>query len=206
MKQTKQLLIGLSVGFALVGLGFLLLKKKSHKIKSILFVGDSNTFANFSYADKIKKLFPNLITKKVAKNGATTEWMNERVRDELKAYNYDLIAILGGSNDIYGAVRIDKAKKNLDEMFKMAKLKGTKVLVITPPNKDFYTKKTEKNQELLNDLVDWIMSNKNVDYKIDFHKLTNDKSLFSANDGYLHPQSKAHELIVNEFNNKIKLA
>lgn len=204
--QTKNLLIGLAIGLSIVGLGFIVLKKKNKRIRSILFVGDSNTAANFSYADKLKKMFPNLIVKKIAKNGATTEWMNERVRDELKSYNYDLIAVLGGSNDIYGSNRVDTAKKNLSEIYNLAKLKGTKVLAITPPNKDFYSGKTEKKQELLSDLVNWIMTNKNVDYKINFYNLTNDKSLFSAGDNYLHPQSKAHDLIVEDFKERINLA
>lgn len=205
--QTKNLLVGLAIGFSLVGIGLLVFRKrKSDKVKSVLFVGDSNTFANFSYADKLKKMFPNLIVNKVAKNGATTEWMNQNVRDELKSYNYDLIAVLAGSNDIYGLGRIDNTKKNLDEMYDMARLKGTKVLAITPPNKDFYKNKTEKKQQLLSDLVDWIMSNKKADYKIDFHKLTNDKSLFSASDDYLHPQSKAHDLLAEQIKEKINFA
>jgi lysophospholipase L1-like esterase len=205
--QAKNLLIGLAIGFTLVGLGFFAFrKKKSTKINSILFVGDSNTFANFSYGDKLKKLFPNLIIKKIAKNGANTDWMNEQLRNELKSYKYDIVSILAGSNDVYGLGKIDRTKKNLDEMYNLAHTVGAKVIAITPPNKNFYKNKTDAKQNLLSDLVDWIMTNKKSDYKIDFYKLTNDKSLFSKNDDYLHPQSNAHDLLVDEIKEQLNLA
>lgn len=206
--QAKNLLIGLAIGFTLVGLGFFAFRKKksSTKVNSILFMGDSNTFANFSYVDQLKKIFPNLIIKKIAKNGATTQWMSEQLRDELKKYKYDVVAILGGSNDIYGSGKIDGAKKNLDEMYNFAHTVGSKVIAITPPNKDFYENRTDEKQTLLSDLVDWIMSNKKADYKIDFHKITNDKSFFSKADGYLHPQSNAHKLLADETKEQLNLA
>lgn len=37
---------------------------KTGAIKSILFIGDSNTAANFSYADQIASLYPNIKVKK----------------------------------------------------------------------------------------------------------------------------------------------
>jgi hypothetical protein len=206
--QVKNLLLGLAIGFSLFGVGLFILnrKKSTKKINSILFIGDSNTFANFSYADQLKKIFPNLLIKKIAKNGANTQWMSEQLRDELKKYKHDVVAILGGSNDIYGSGKIDGAKKNLDEMYSFAHTVGSKVIAITPPNKDFYENKTDAKQNLLSELVDWIMSNKKADYKIDFHKITNDKSFFSKADGYLHPQSNAHKLLADETKEQLNLA
>jgi hypothetical protein len=206
-QQTKNLLVGLTFGFALLGVSFFLYnRKKSNQIKSILFLGDGNNLADFSYVNKLEKLFPNIFVKKIAKEDATTEWMSEQLRDELKKYKYDVVAILGGSNDVYDLGKIDRAKKNLDEMYNFAHTLGSKVIAITPPNKDFYEKRTDEKQTLLSDLVDWIMSNKKADYKIDFHKITNDKSFFSKADGYLHPQSNAHKLLADETKDQLNLA
>ena len=133
------------------------------KTKSILFIGDSNTFANFSYADQLKKMFPDLAIKKIAKNGANTAWMKQQLEQELKNNKYDVISILGGSNDVYGGVKLDVTKNNLDSMYKLAHDNGSKVIAVTPPNKDFYVSKTEPKQVILKDLVGYIKSNKNKD-------------------------------------------
>ena len=55
--------------------------QKSDAVKSILFVGDSNTEAPWSYADKIKKMYPNISVKKIAKHSMKTDWiLNEPLR------------------------------------------------------------------------------------------------------------------------------
>lgn len=180
--------------------------KDDGKVKSILFIGDSNTVASWSYADQLRKQFPNLKIKKIAKVGKKTDWMKKQLSDELKSGNkYDLVAILGGSNDIYALGKNDSAKINLNEMYKMIRNSGSKVLAITPPNKDFYTKKTDQKQKSLFDLVDWIKGNNNADYKIDFHKITADRKYFSSSDGYLHANASAHKILQQQTSNKINI-
>jgi len=181
-------------------------KKDDGKIKSILFIGDSNTAANYSYADQLKKIYPNLKIKKIAKVGEKTDWMKTQLANELKNNKYDLVAILGGSNDIYALGKTDAAKRNLDEMYKMIHDSGAKVLAITPPNKDFYVKKTEQKQNLLSDLVNWIKSKSNIDYVADFYSITKDKKFFSPSDGYLHANSSAHKILTDDVKQKINLA
>lgn len=181
-------------------------KDNDGKIKSILFIGDSNTAANYSYADQLKKIYPNLKIKKIAKVGEKTDWMKTQLANELKNNKYDLVAILGGSNDVYSLGKTDATKRNLDEMYKMIHDSGAKVLAITPPNKDFYVKKTEQKQNLLSDLVNWIKSKSNIDYIADFYSITKDKKFFSSNDGYLHANSSAHKLLTNDVKQKINLA
>jgi len=177
-QQTKNLLVGLTFGFALLGVSFFLYnRKKSNQIKSILFLGDGNTLADFSYVNKLEKSFPNIFVKKIAKEDATTEWMSEQLRDELKKYKYDVVAILGGSNDVYDLGKIDRAKKNLDEMYSFAHTVGSKVIAITPPEDLSKSKNKTEEKLLLSDLVDWIMKNKIADYKIDFNKMANDSEL-----------------------------
>ena len=211
MKKSTNILIG--VGAFALGLTVIYLftkdkngsKPKASGGNSILFIGDSNTASNVSYADQLKKAFPKLKTKKIAKVGEKTDWMKTQLANELKDNKYSVVAVLGGSNDIYALGKIDSAKKNLDAMYKMIHDSGAKVLAVTPPNKDYYVKKTEQKQKLLSDLIDWMKGNSNVDYLVDFHKITNDKKYFSSNDGYLHANASAHKILADQTKQKLNL-
>jgi hypothetical protein len=206
MKTRNIIIIGV-VTILVLGVVIYVLTRKSDKkpVSSILFIGDSNTKAPFSYADQLKQRYPNLRIKKISENGAKTDWMFNQLNNELQNNKYDVVAILGGSNDIYGAGRTDLAKRSLDAMFKIANARGSKVVAVTPPNKDFYTNKTEQKQALLYDLVNWIKSNRNADYVVDFHRITNNKSFFSSSDGYLHAQAPAHSVLAGQMAQKLNL-
>jgi len=180
-------------------------KKNDDSIKSILFVGDSNTEAPFSYADKIKQKFPNITTKKLAVKSMKTDWMYNQLLEELSKNHYDAVSILGGSNDIWATGKNDMAKTYLDKMYDLAKSKGAKVIAITPPNKNFYTLKTPEKQAQLFDLNTWIVKNPKKDYLLDFWTITNNPKFFTKADGYLHAQSPAHEILANQFINKVNL-
>jgi hypothetical protein len=195
---------------------FLYIRKKNGKgisltgkkpITSILFIGDSNTNANFSYADVLRKQYPGITIKKIAQDGAKTDWMLGQLQQELNTNtnHYDVIAILGGSNDIYALNSNTAAKSNLDAMYRLAHSKGSKVLAVTPPNKKFYTQRTPQKETLLIDLVSWISSNTNKDYFVDWHKLTDNQALYSAVDGYLHPQAGAHIMLADQVTKKLDL-
>jgi hypothetical protein len=211
LNRNIKIVLGGLIGGAIIGFGLIYLSKKygkgsvSGKIKSILFIGDSNTAANYSYADQLKKDFPNLTIKKIAKVGEKTDWMKSELEKELKNNKYDVVAILGGSNDIYAGRKLDSAKNDLDYMYNLIHSKGSKVLAITPPNKDYYIKRTEVKQKQLFDLVDWMKSNKNIDYLVDFHKITADKKYFSSRDGYLHANSLAHSILKQQSINQLKI-
>ncbi len=180
-------------------------KDEDKKVTSILFVGDSNTFANFSYADQLKKLYPNLKIKKIAMNGSNTTWMKNQLQQELQNNKYDVVSILGGSNDIYGGMLLNTTKNNLDAMYNLVHSKGSKVLAITPPNKDFYLERTDAKQKMLSDLINWMSANKNIDDFINFKAMTPDKSFFSSADEYLHPQAAAHKLLSGKVEQELKI-
>jgi hypothetical protein len=176
------------------------------KIKSILFIGDSNTVANYSYADQLKKIYPNLKIKKIAKVGEKTDWMKNKLINELNSGNkYDVVGVLSGSNDIYALGKNDSAKRNMNYMYDLIHSKGSKVLAVTPPNKDYYVKNTDQKQKELFDLVDWMKGNNKIDYLVDFHKITGDKKYFSANDGYLHANSSAHKILTDKVSNILNI-
>ena len=84
-----------------VGIVYYFNKSKEKNINSILFIGDSNTVANYSYADKLRQSFPNLKVKKIAKVGEKTDWALNELQKELSKNKYDIVAVLIGSNDIY---------------------------------------------------------------------------------------------------------
>jgi lysophospholipase L1-like esterase len=156
--------------------------------------------------DQLRQRFPGLIVKKIAQDGANSSWMKSQLEQELQNNKYDAIGILSGSNDVYGGVNIGLTKYNLDAMYRLAHIKGSKVLAITPPNKDFYTQKTDQKQVALHELVDWIKGNRNIDFLIDFYTITNNKSFFNSNDGYLHPQAGAHSILAQQVAQKLNLA
>ncbi|MBK7362986.1 MAG: SGNH/GDSL hydrolase family protein [Micavibrio sp.] len=208
MNSNKKIIIGSVVAGIAIGLAMIYFYKSkgNKKVSSVLFIGDSNTFANFSYADQLKKDFPDLTIKKIAQNGANTSWMKTQLENELKNNKYDVVAILGGSNDVYGGQKLDFSKNNLGQIYKLAHDKGSKVMAVTPPNKNFYVKKDESKEKTLTDLVNWIKNNKDVDYFIDFHNITNNKNYFTSADGYLHPQSSAHKFLKDKTVEKLNLA
>lgn len=211
MNRNIKIVLGGLIGGAVIGFGLIYLSKKygkgssNSKIKSILFIGDSNTVANYSYADQLKKDFPNLTIKKIAKVGEKTDWMKSELEKELKNNKYDAISLLGGSNDIYAGRKLDSTKTDLDYMYNLIHSKGSRVLAVTPPNKDYYVNKTEAKQKQLFDLVNWMKSNKNIDYLFDFHKITSDKKYFSSGDGYLHANSLAHSILADKVSEILKL-
>lgn len=209
-KELKYLYITLIVVFVLVliaGIYYFAFVKKGRSLRtivpkkpvaSILFIGDSNTAADFSYADQLRVLRPSLRIKKIALNGAKTDWMYSQVQNELATNTYDVVSILGGSNDIYATDSISAAKPNLDAMYNLIKSKGSRVLAITPPNKNFYTQRTDHKQEILKELNQFIKSNPRKDYYIDFWTITNNPNFFTAADEYLHAQKPAHTILANK--------
>ena len=48
-------------------------------------------------------------------------------------------------------------------MYDLIHSKGSKVLAVTPPNKDYYVNRTDTKQKLLYDLVDWMNRNNKID-------------------------------------------
>lgn len=179
--------------------------QKTDGIKSILFVGDSNTEAPWSYADKIKKMYPAISVKKIAKHSMKTDWILNELKNELAKNKYDVVSVLGGSNDIYATGKNDTAKANLEKMYQISKGAGSKFVIVAPPNKNFYTNATPEKQKSLQDLLNWEKNTAPKDYFIDFWTMTNNKNLFSKGDGFLHPQSAAHDILTNDFSTKLNL-
>jgi len=182
---------------ALVGL-YVLLTSSTTKKKNLklLFIGDSNTDNKYSYADKIKDRFPNNEVKKIAKGGQNTKWMLENLEKDLKDNKYDIITFLGGSNDVYGGVPLQTTKDNILKIRQLIKDNGAKAILVTPPNKRFYSNNTAEKLKNLESLIAW-EKQQDFDSIIDFHDMTDKIDLF--NKDLRHPNSDAHVILANVF-------
>jgi len=178
------------------------LTKKDLSKGSFLFIGDSTTANSNGYVEKIQDKFPNATIKKIAKVGEKTDWMLSELKKELATgAKYDVISTLGGSNDIFSSLRIDKAEANLDEIYSLAKKNGALVVAITPPNKSFYPATTDKHRQLISDFDKWIKANKKVDVFIDLDKLVDKKELFASD--FQHINNEGHEILADNYLKKL---
>ena len=195
---------------AIFGIGYLATRnpgsaRKYSKPKSLLFLGDSNTFYRYSYAHTLKQMFPSIKTKIIAKVGVRTSWMLKQFQQELLVSKPDVVFVLGGSNDIYALDQNESAKSNLAKIYSLAKRNGIKVVAISPPNKNWFTKRTERKQRLLLDLVEWISRSKDKDYYVNFWKITDGREFFDKSDGYLHAQKPAHDILAKRIISLLRL-
>lgn len=182
---------------ALTGLYVLLTSSTVQKKKmKLLFIGDSNTDNNYSYADKIKATFPNIEVKKIAKVGKGTQWMIDNAEKDLKENKYDIITLLGGSNDIYGGYPLEKTKENILKIRQMIKDNGAKAVLVTPPNKKFFPDNTPQKLKNLDDLIAW-EKQQDFDSIIDFYNMTDKLDMF--NPDFRHPNSDAHVILADVF-------
>lgn len=190
-------------------------KNKKTKCNSkFLFVGDSNTAAFYSYADVLKNFCPDAKVVKIAEVGKGTGWMLENFENHLKeGGKYDVITIFGGSNDL-GNHNQQKTYENLNKMYDLAKSNGAVLVAVTPPNKNFvwgenrtcnpnseYCKYLPQNIERLKNLINFIKTNKKPNYVLDYYKITSYEPNLSSDK--VHGTPTAHNLLFNEFKNKV---
>ncbi len=180
-------------------------------ISKILIVGDSITVGGIytgGYVNLIKKLYPDITITTVAAIGISTDWMLTNAKPKIESGNYDLLIIMGGTNDIYSGRLLKNTKANLQAIYDAAKAKGTKVMAITPPPSGNYNLWTLSKQAFHEALNKFILTNKSVDYPVDFYTLLSDssgkgkaKTAYMIADG-LHPNFTAHKLLFNFIINK----
>lgn len=223
MNTTAKILTITGVIIATAGittLGYFLIKKYAKKAaigtggKKLLFIGDSLTAANPSYADLFAEVTKNEY-KKIAVVGISTNKMLENLQNELNKNTYDFIFILGGYNNNYAYgndngdnidFKLDKTTKELQEMYSLAKAKGSKVVAITPPSSANNSRYNSYRQEFHDRLNKWIMKS-NADYKIDLYSLeagsdNKPKAGMTVADGE-HLSKEAHKLLAQEITRKL---
>ena len=172
----------------------------------VLFVGDSQTFAPWSYARQLIK--KGVVTGKVvAKNGASTSEVLKMVRDHLSdEVPYDIVSIMAGGND--GAAKTPfNAIKNFQSMFELVRKYGCKLVVITNPSKQFVKKGDTYYREggyPSNDAIaKWLKTQAPADVIINTQLFDNVDFVKD----HVHLDSDAHTHIANEWKqNALNLA
>ena len=166
----------------------------------VLFVGDSQTAANWSYA---KILLRNKLIdgKIVAKNGASTDEVLTMLQDNL-TNNYDIVSIMAGGND--GASKTpNNAIKNFETMFSLVSSAGAKLVVVTNPSKKFIEtddKYYRKDGYPSNDKIsNWLASQSKADVVID----TQDFDKLDFTKDHVHLDSDAHKKIAADWKSAI---
>lgn len=220
--MNKQSWIGIGIGLAfLATAGALLLAGRTKKgarllglgrrssCKSrFLFVGDSLTATDASFADQLRSVCPSIEHKKIAAVGKKTDWMLERLREELsKGKKYDVITIWGGVNDIYAGVPTATIKSNLQAMYNMADKTKAKVVAMTIIPTATYTKSSDAIIRKTNDINKWIRDNDKVDRIVDVNKALNDgrggtRQEYLMSDT-LHINPTGQRVIMKEYNRRI---
>ena len=187
----------------------------------LLFVGDSNTASTtggmyygwwinnilnesslFSFSAKNR-----VEIERLAKHGEATQWMIDNLTTKLASVQkgfYDIITILGGSNDIWGGNSdFEKVKTNIKKLVKLAEDHGATAVVVSPPSKLFYTPRGESKEgdqklDELKKLVDWEKATYPGRF-IDFNLITSPEGGatagdFEADKRHLKPEPKHKEL------------
>lgn len=178
----------------------LLFEQEEPKKLRVLFVGDSQTAAKFSYAYNI--LRSGVVTGAIsAKNGASTAWILQKVKANADK-NYDVITIMGGGND--GAAKsADAAIKNLSDAYQIAKQSGAQVVAISNPTKKYVVqgdKYFKSSGYPSNDAIaKWINTQRISDVTID----TNSLGQRSFGKDHVHLNPDAQNYIAKEWKRKV---
>jgi lysophospholipase L1-like esterase len=147
--KTKQILIGIGVGVAVVGTLILLLRKKlgvggvvkNKKPKKILIAGDSQVAIKNASGGAITYTYPNILKKEleplgyeidvVALGGKTTDWIKENLESKLKQNKYDRVYLHGGGNDTNNAsIPLEKTLSNFQYMVDLVNKRGADAFVV----------------------------------------------------------------------------
>lgn len=175
-------------------------------LNSVLFVGDSITAAEFSYANLIKKEYPKKDIQVLAKGGMRTKWMLDNLSLELKRKHYDRVYIWGGVNDMFSAVTIEQAINHVQQMIDMVNSqKGEAYVIIGYDAETFMDKdklKTTKyvpTKEGMYKLRDRYIEYQNrLEKEVRNAKIVKRFNLSSSyNSDAIHPSPAAHKIIKN---------
>lgn len=109
-------------------------EQATSKKLNVLFVGDSQTAAPWSYANTLIKS-GRVTGDIVAKNGASTLKVLQMLRANI-SNEYDVVSIMAGGNDGAAPTPLN-AIENFKSMFQIVNQYGAKLVVVTNPTKRF---------------------------------------------------------------------
>ena len=206
-KATRYILISFGV---LAGGGIIaLIVNSNSKLRAdsnVLFIGDSYTAGNSSYADQLAKMLPSLRVKKIAKVGEKTDWMLRNAGNEIDSKKYKAVFVLGGINDVYAGSSLNNIENNLQAIYDKAKRAGAKVIAVTIPPTNYYGSYTDAKGYEADKLNYWIKKNRSVNKVIDMNTMLKaggkqNLQLFASDK--LHATPQAHGMLANEIKKNI---
>jgi len=159
---------------------------------NVLFVGDSQTVASYSYAHQL--INNGLVTGVIdAKSGIRMKSIYSKFRSNYEPGKYDLISILGGNNDA-SSKGFDKL--SYEKIIAAAKQNNTPIVIVTSPTMKFIdTKLYPGKYPSQNQIPAWQKSLESEDVMVlDAYDLLDMKSNFVA-DG-LHLTKDSHTLLM----------
>jgi len=181
--------------------------------KTILALGDSltapATWTTTFMVALAKQHTDWAISNQAVGGDSTIAMLKIAKRIELEGKRYNVVTVLGGTNDILSGYsrqyNYKITERNLDSIIKIAKKVGDKVIVISPPyqTKNVYPAFTTLAEQTadLEALNAYLRAYPGVEY-IDFYTVTKNKpSLIS--DG-VHPSAAGHKALLNLVSEKLK--
>lgn len=147
-------------------------KKYIKKIKDVLFLGDSQSVTDNSYADLVSKNM-DWNYDKISKVGAKTDYVLNEYRGSTN--NYDAVVVMIGGNDVWARGNSSQAIQNLKEIKALARKRQQLVIFISPPSKRFYSLDSTKLSEY-DKIRKWMKSN--ADLFVDGTSVTDSENLF----------------------------
>jgi len=166
-------------------------KKYLKQIRRVLFLGDSQTVPNSSYADLVSSAM-NWEYNKVAMVGAKTDWILDKYRERIEPY--DAVIVMIGGNDVWGTGKADSAIANLSQLKSLARSRNQTLIFVSPPSKSFYSTDSTKLSEY-NRIGQWMRQN--GDLFVDGTSITSNPSLFASDK--LHLNNQGHINIAYQF-------
>lgn len=178
----------------MIRLKSLLFEQKTENKLKVLFVGDSQTAGNISYAHILKN--DQLVDGKIiAKVGASMKKIYSLFITNYTP-KYDVVCIMGGNNDA-GNSEFDTT--SFTDIIERAKEGGSDVILITSPTMEYINTKMYPNKyPSANEIPNWqlkLADEFNIPV-INAYKLFNNSKYFS-NDG-LHLNASAHKVLANK--------
>jgi len=175
-------------------------EKRSKKKIRVLFIGDNETNADWSYARlllRTRQITGNII----ARNDISTSSVLTMLQNSISE-KYDVVSIMAGGND--GASRSPYAAiKNFEAMFSLVKNVGAKLVVITNPTKEFVTSRDKyykKDGYPSNDKIsNWLQTSSVADVVIDTGEFTE----LDFTKDHVHLDTDAHKQIASQWKRQV---
>lgn len=145
-----------------------------------------------------------------AEVGRQTSTMLTEFNTNVRGHGFTDIIVAGGRNDLLGGRSVDTIKNNLGSIYRAARADGMRVIAMTIlPAKtfpgyapSFSTRYRPEIQPAFDELNSWILSNTDVDVKVDTYSLLEDPANPDAtNPRYLsgdnlHPNRAGNDVII----------